>query len=1219
MPTSNAHTKTERLLELQLLFWRNPHRGLRTAKIAEALGISERTARNYLNELSATGRLPVYREGWEWYLAEGASFDLLPVHLSLEEGAALCMAARLLARHSDEPNPAVRSALLKLVAALPPDLVPYLQQLALTLPSAPDPTFAGVFRTLVYGWATRRAVRLTYHPLRSRRAYDCSLYPYLLEPSAIGYTVYVIGHSIPPNALRTYKLERVLRAELTEETFDLPPDFDGLELLKRAWGVMAGEEKLVTVRLRFGPRVARRVKETVWHPSQEMVDLPDGRVEWTALIGDTLEIVPWVRGWGADVEVLEPEELRERIVAGVRKMAALYRVGEIPSPPLYQLLWAKTDREKSCAHPLICHMMDVAQVALALWERVLTEGIRTQFASALGVCQEEAGRLIAFWAGLHDLGKASPCFQGKYQPAQTILAAAGLPFPQTFAREECHHGAISSAVLSLALQEETGLPDHSSRDVALAVGGHHGAWPTPLQVQRCGRKASHLGGEKWDAVRRDLVRALASALRPPHVDRLGKSQGEKNAILTLVSGLTSVADWIGSMEDYFPYVDAPVSLDHYVERSRERAARALSELRWTRWQPPDAEVPFNDLFPFLPNPMQRRVAELSQQLDRPALVIIEAPTGSGKTEAALYLADHWASALRQRGLYVAMPTMATSNQMFLRVDATLKRRYPEQGVTPLLVHSQARWTGDLPPEVRMDEEQGNEAIATMRWFLPRKRSLLAPFGVGTVDQALLSVLQTHHFFVRLFGLSHKTVIFDEIHAYDTYMSEIFRRLLSWLRAVGASVVLLSATLPAATRRALVRAYAGAEVDLPPATYPALTWAMEGQTGVIPLDATEERTLSLQWLNREPKTIARALGQALRDGGCAAVICNTVVRAQEIYRALQAAQVIPRDNLILFHARYPLGWRDALEKKVVAWFGKEGQRPEKAIVVATQVIEQSLDVDFDYLITDLAPVDLLLQRAGRLHRHTRPARPAPVSQPRLAVAVSIGDDGIPDLGRDVHVYEPYVLLRSFLVLWGRQCLTLPRETTELIEAVYGQEAVSLDSEATPALQKALRESLERLQRHEDGDAFEARKRLIATPEDDRLLTQGFEALEEDSPELHAAFQALTRLGPRQIPLVCLHAIGDGWNTEPDGRGWPVDLSREPDATLTCHLARATVSVSHHAVVQHFLAQEVPEAWRKHPLLSDHRVARFVNGICTLPGTPYRLRLSRELGLEVEEAE
>ena len=180
---------------------------------------------------------------------------------------------------------------------------------------------------------------------------------------------------------------------------------------------------------------------------------------------------------------------------------------------------------------------------------------------------------------------------------------------------------------------------------------------------------------------------------------------------------------------------------------------------------------------------------------------------------------------------------------------------------------------------------------SMTWFLPRKRSLLAPFGVGTVDQALMSVLQTRHFFVRLFGLSHKTVIFDEVHAYDTYMSTLFQRLLTWLRAVGTSVVLLSATLPAQTRRELVQAYAGDGVDVPDAVYPAITWAANDQVGTVPLPLSESRVVALEWISRDSAAIVTQLRDALREGGCAAVICNTVGRSQEVYQAVRDAGLV----------------------------------------------------------------------------------------------------------------------------------------------------------------------------------------------------------------------------------------------------------------------------------------------------------------------------------------
>ena len=574
------------------------------------------------------------------------------------------------------------------------------------------------------------------------------------------------------------------------------------------------------------------------------------------------------------------------------------------------------------------------------------------------------------------------------------LEEAGLTFPRRFAQKTCYHGVISAYALTDLFEMRTGLPRCLAGQVARAVGGHHGAWPHPQDLAAL--HSGDVGDEGWVSTRTALLQAMQEIYYPPAVGQLGSTQQETNALLTLLSGLTSTADWIGSMDRYFPYTTAPLEPKEYAEKSAARARTALEELGWTGWQPPTIPVHFQELFGFDPRPMQQAVVHLAEQLAEPGLIIIEAPTGEGKTEAALYLADHWSRTCQQRGLYVAMPTMATSNQMFGRVTKVLAQSYPTDLINVHLVHSQAQWRDDVRTLriATTDERQGG-TIAAMSWFLPRKRSLLAPFGVGTVDQALLSVLQARHFFVRLFGLSHKTVIFDEVHAYDTYMSTIFQRLLGWLSAMGTSVIILSATLPAETRQKLLRAYAGdPSIPLPDVLYPAISWATEDRVEVRPLEAPAQRTVALEWSNRSVETITQRLANELREGGCAAVICTTVKRAQEVYLALKKADIVPPEDLMLFHARFPFVWREKIEQQVLDRFGKNGNRPTKAIVVATQVIEQSLDLDFDLMITDLAPVDLVLQRAGRLHRHEPRVRPEPLSAPRLVIVRPDERDGVP---------------------------------------------------------------------------------------------------------------------------------------------------------------------------------------------------------------------------------
>jgi CRISPR-associated endonuclease/helicase Cas3 len=881
--------------------------------------------------------------------------------------------------------------------------------------------------------------------------------------------------------------------------------------------------------------------------------------------------------------------------------------------PTQYLLWAKKDKDGRY-HPLICHLIDVAQVAQALWDEVLTDSIRSHYCSLLDLPPGQARTILSFWVGLHDIGKATPAFQGGDKAAQERLSVLGLKFPRRFVGGKPSHGTVSAQVLPGMLASETGLAPGLAKLVARTVAGHHGAWPLPTQLQRLG--GADLGGDEWTQARRQLVSDMAKIFRPPG-HPLGISEEAANPLIILLSGLCVTADWVGSMETYFPFAEVPFSLAGYCEQARTRARRALSELGWTGWSPPPDRASFQQLFDFQPRSMQEAAIQLADELQEPALVIIEAPTGVGKTEAALYLADRWATTLQQRGLYVAMPTMATSNQMFGRARDVLRRRYPGSLVNLHLVHSQARWREDITAlQLDTAEESEGGKVAAMTWFLPRKRTLLAPFGVGTVDQALLSVLQARHFFLRLFGLSHKTVIFDEVHAYDTYMSTIFQRLLEWLRSLGTSVVVLSATLPKETRRELLSAYSGRDAGFAEsASYPTIAWATGDHNGVVPLEQGQERVLGLGWIGRGPETIVERLRVELKEGGCAAVICNTVGRAQEVYRALRTSEMLPQKDLHLFHARFPLAWRDEIEARVLSAFGKNGERPERSVVVATQVIEQSLDLDFDLMISDLAPTDLLLQRAGRLHRHERQGRPAPLSTPQLLVVEPAEKDGVPDFGPDLYVYEEYVLLRSYISLRDRLRLTLPSETTALIEAVYGDS--ELTAAPSSAMAAALADAWERMHHREEEHVDKARQKLVVPPDYDDLLGMRSLDLEEDSPELHEAFQALTRLARAGISLVCLHAAPGRLFLEPDGSGPAVDPEEPPDSELTRQLAMHTVLVTHRPVFNYLRAQAVPVGWRDHPLLRNHRAGVFTDGRFALPGTDYALRLTRDLGLEVSK--
>lgn len=332
MPKKGADTnKALHLRMLDHMYASHPSAALTTVEVATRLGCTRRTALRYLTELSATGQLPLRQDKkYRWRLVKGGQVPMSTLALDLREGAALYLAARLLAQQTDERNGHVIAALDKLVRAMPTPLATQLEAIvtatAAAQTSAPDMT--AIFSAFVMGWASHRVVEVTYRPPHAPVPFTCRFAPYLLEPSGIGRTVYVIGAILPRGSLRTFKLERVQRAALLDDSFEVPADFDGQTLLDRAWGVMYGEAEQVTVRLRFSKWVRTRVRETVWHPSQRIVDLPDGGCEWEAHIGDVTEISPWVRGWGRDCEVIEPEELRADLIKHVRHLAATYGCAE---------------------------------------------------------------------------------------------------------------------------------------------------------------------------------------------------------------------------------------------------------------------------------------------------------------------------------------------------------------------------------------------------------------------------------------------------------------------------------------------------------------------------------------------------------------------------------------------------------------------------------------------------------------------------------------------------------------------------------------------------------------------------------------------------------------------------------------------------------------------------------------------------------------------------
>jgi proteasome accessory factor B len=314
--------KPARLQQVVHLLYRNPA-GLTTQALARHCGVTMRTVQRDLKDLEEAG-IPLWEEAGRYGVVAG--YYLPPVHFSLEEASVLYLAARLLARYSDEHNPLIVQALAKLAGALPATIAGHIHHTIQSLGYRPDnPAAAAVLQAIALGWATGRKVRI-WHQAAGREEVRQHLFsPYFLEPSNTGLSTYAIGQCEPSGRVSTFKVERIQAAQLMDETFELPAGFDGAALLQNAWGVMYGpagsEEEVV---LRFSAPAGRRVRESIWHPSQVLEACADGGCLLRVRVAHPLEMKPWIRSWGPDCQVLAPPWLRAEVAAEMRRAAEAY-------------------------------------------------------------------------------------------------------------------------------------------------------------------------------------------------------------------------------------------------------------------------------------------------------------------------------------------------------------------------------------------------------------------------------------------------------------------------------------------------------------------------------------------------------------------------------------------------------------------------------------------------------------------------------------------------------------------------------------------------------------------------------------------------------------------------------------------------------------------------------------------------------------------------------
>ncbi|MFF3755183.1 CRISPR-associated endonuclease Cas3'' [Streptomyces sp. NPDC002018] len=964
-------------------------------------------------------------------------------------------------------------------------------------------------------------------------------------------------------------------------------------------------------------------------------------------------------------------------------------------------LWGKSDGLAK-PYPVIGHLVDSATVCGAVWDRVLTDTQRRRVAEALGVELQQARRVVMFWAGLHDLGKIMPQFQD--------LAVRARPAHCGFLREAAYaHGRVNDSKVKMVRHEyathralpqllaQLGYPVSGGRiarlllaQVAQMLGGHHGRYPEGIEPQDLRDPLvglPELGAGAWEGQRREHVAALYEVLERPAIPDCGALPTQ---VAVVIAGVVIVSDWIASQEHVIQRQQKSVDAHPDFGSSTALRAHARSAERMTSALVEDAGLgratfgvnTFRDMFPEIisPYPLQLSVeAGLAGAVNGPGILLVTAPTGDGKTETALYAASLMGAACGTGGLFFALPTQATANQMYGRLVRFAEKNLLESAQLTLLhgaADLYAPYTepadhgahGDVDPRVLSDHEAGGDqgrqiSVEASRWLRKQGRGILAPLAVGTIDQALMGVLPLKRNALRHLGLSGKTVVIDEAHAYDAYTHALLLRLLEWLGAMGVPVVLLSATLTGETARGMVRAYlSGADADagareVPAPSYPGWLFASVHSDRVVEpaelLRSERERDLEVD-VRRvthtyEPTveggrlaTLLGVLDDVATGGGCVAVICTTVAEAQQTYDALRAhyrsrysddylgwddrseedraredTDAGPR--LRLLHARFPARRRAEITAEAERWFGRtdkpEVRRPtgsRGAVLVATQVIEQSLDLDFDLVVSDLAPMAMLLQRAGRVWRHAAPAptRPDWSEGPRLVVLAPVGKDrglSVPASWGDVYAHS---LLRRTLELLERRngaSLAVPGDVQGLVDAVYDPEFASAAPEEL--MEQDLRRMADDMARH-------ALAGMVALPPPRMVRSLHALTTSDADEEL-----VRTRLGVEAVQVLPVFENEAGrWLDEECSIRLP-ESGRGSKGRFTTAEVRALLGYV--APLAHGpwraecgLAHVPPAAWRDEPrlvrlVLLPHRVTGGAGRGAVLGET--RITCDRELGL------
>ncbi len=847
-------------------------------------------------------------------------------------------------------------------------------------------------------------------------------------------------------------------------------------------------------------------------------------------------------------------------------------------------IWAKLSYSKDGSWlPLYVHMHDTCCIAEKLWTQWISDSTKKTICKSIleNSCSVESNRIVRFVAAAHDIGKCTPAFQ-MFIPRDKefeALITEKLSECGMTRKKISDPGMIKHSASSQYILQQNGI----SPTISVISGGHHGESPGN-QLRKIAGYLKNIGRDDrdWIGLQNEFVGYAESISDLSHEDIAGISISCTGQ--ALLSGIVIMADWIASNSDLFP-LGHKDSYDD--EELRNRAETAWDRLRLPgRWVPkPVRPQSYYGLrFGFEPRPLQSAALEIASAVEKTGIYIVEAPMGEGKTEAALAMSEAIASRFGQTGLFFALPTQATSDGIFLRLIEWLRKMDGEEPSqkTVYLSHGKSRYNNSFEEIPHLSSSDPEESIIRHDWMCGRKKGVLSDFVAGTVDNVLMAGLKMRHLAMRHLGLCNKVIVIDEVHAYDEYMGSYMEKALQWFGAYGVPVIMLSATLPIDRKKKLLSSYLmgsgmkKGEMDLRLGTgYPMITYTECGQVKEVGVSGTKmSMDVAVRIVSNE--NLMDRIDEMSAAGGYIGIIVNTVDKAQSIYRGL--SDRYGENEVRLLHSRFTAVDRSFNETEIREALGPKRERPPyRLFVIGTQVIEQSLDLDFDVLFTELCPMDFLLQRMGRLHRHRNP-RPPGLERP---ICYVIDSDEL-DAG-SASIYGRYHLYNTRILLPDSICI--PGDISPLVQQAYGN-PLAVPEDLRTDYEAAYKEELAKIQnKTQKAKTFQI-KGPETTENSDRIIRDWT----KDDFDMKGQVEAKSAVRDIEESVEAILVRKD-----PEGRFHMVSKHLDQDKAIgeditqqeAFDLSGCRISLPRdfsYGDLEPFL-EEIPQSWRSSPWLHD----------------------------------